>query len=87
MTATPPIGSRVLYAGAPYVVTIVNGDLLTLDGITTIDRNGYGRCRPRCTVLAGDVTVCASQCSQEAHTAPERSDGTQNTQDADGGYL
>lgn len=54
------VGSIVWYAEAPYEVAAVNGDLLTLDGVSLISYEpgaGYrGDCRPRVTVLAGDVT-------------------------------
>lgn len=46
---------RVMWAGGLYEVVATNGDLLTLDGVTVIDRNRYGRCRQRVTVLASDV--------------------------------
>lgn len=58
MTA-PAINQLVTYAGGLYRVAATNGDLLTLDGVADAQRN----CRPRCTVLASDVTVVyARQC-------------------------
>lgn len=58
MTA-PAINQLVTYAGGLYRVAATNGDLLTLDGVADAHRN----CRPRCTVLASDVTVVyARQC-------------------------
>ena len=46
---------RVMWAGGLYEIAERHADLLVLDGVTVIDRNRYGRCRERVTVLASDV--------------------------------
>jgi len=58
------VGDRVVYAGGLYTVAAVNGDLLTLDGVTVLLGGRYGRCRPRVTVLAGDVARVEKEESQ-----------------------
>jgi hypothetical protein len=70
------INQLVTYAGGLYCVVGVNGDLLTLDGVADARRN----CRPRCTVLASDVTVVyARQCPEDSILGQEARKATQNT--------
>lgn len=49
------VGDRVTYAGRPYVVVAINGDLIVIDGLVTSDRLA----RKRTTVLATDVQPSA----------------------------
>ncbi len=51
------IGDRVTYAGRPYVVVAINGDLIVIDGRVTSDR----LVRERATVLATDVQPAAAR--------------------------
>lgn len=60
------VGDRVTYAGRPYEVVEVRGDLLVIDGVGTVLRDAvtgrrYGRARERATVLATDVQPAAAR--------------------------
>lgn len=55
MTGDIEPGERVSYAGAPYEVVAVHGDLLSLRGVAYATSAESARCRMPCVVLASDV--------------------------------